>query len=121
MAKRIGAERVEYWKLVPSGFNRPRSFEKVAEWHGCWPQFPTGVASVSGGEGVAGNDNVISSVAAFWIPQDVEVSSSDDYLVWARYPEERYGVDGEVTRLYTRRGQLRACVVPVERVASEAT
>lgn len=121
MSKRIGAERVEYWRRVPSGFNQPKRFEKVAEWSGCWPQFPTGVASVSGGQGVGGNEGVISSVASFWIPQDVVVYDSEDYLVWARYPDEKYGIDGEATRIYTRRGQLRACVLPVERIASEAS
>lgn len=117
MAKRIGSEVVEYWRARPPEFNKPRQYEKVITWRGCWVNFSIGEE----GEGVNGNDAVLSSTPAFWIPYEVTVFDAEDYLVWEAYPGERYGVSGEVARLVDRRGRLRANIVPTERIASEGS
>lgn len=117
MARRIGSEVVEYWRARPPEFNEPRRYEKVTTWHGCWVNFPIG----ADGEGVNGNDAVMSSAPSFWIPYELSVFDAEDYLVWTRHPNERYGVNGEPARLVDRRGRLRANVVPTERIASEVS
>ena len=110
MARRVGSEVIEHW-TVRTAFNKPRQETLAREYRGCWPQFNAGAE-----EGA-----VLSTAAGFWIPADFPVLDAEDFLVWRRYPGERYGVEGEVNRWYTRRGQLRACYVPVERIASEAS
>lgn len=105
MAKRIGSEVVEHWTVGKAEFNKPRTPRLVAEYRGCWPNF------ISAEQ----DETQLTSVAGFWIPADFSPISGDDYLVWKRYPNEIYDIEGDVERVYTRRGQLRAVVARVEK------
>lgn len=108
MARRLGNETVQLWTPGMEQYGKPRNDELVAEFGQCWMEFQ------SSDEGVSQHGNVASILTAIWIPAEVELQDSDDYFVWTRRPNEKYRTTGDVGRWYDRRGQLRACTVPVE-------
>lgn len=107
MARRLGAETIELWTKGEERFGQKREARLVRTFQQCWVEFR------SSDEGSGENENIMSLLSAMWIPAEVELEDADDYFVWTRRPNEKYSTDGDVGRHYDRRGNLRACVVPV--------
>lgn len=107
MARRIGAEKVELWTPGMEQYGKAKSDELVAEFTGCWMEFST----AQGANEL--QENIASVLSSIWVPAEVELQDADDYFVWTRRPSEKYRTDGDVSRYYDRRGNLRACVIPV--------
>lgn len=109
MTRPIGREVFQHWGKGPEVFGEAREDVQLERLTGCWPEFK------STDEGVGEHRNVAEVIVGVWIPQDFKVDSAGgDYFVWERYPDERYYIEGKVGRYITRRGQLKACYVPVE-------
>lgn len=114
MARRIGAETVELWTRGIEQYGQPRKDELVATYQQCWVEYSSTDEGVNTHEGMAAHGNLAAILSSIWIPAEVELQDADDYFIWTRRPGEKYRTDGDVGRYYDRRGQLRACVVPVE-------
>lgn len=108
--RRIGREVVEHYTPGPEQFGQKRQPRLVETYKGCWVEFDRT------DEGAGERSNVATTLVGIWIPQDVTVHDADDYFIWRRYPEERYGAAGRIGRYVTRQGRLRACYIPVEEV-----
>lgn len=111
MARRLGAERVTHHRRAPQQFGQAAADTVVRVHNGCW------VNETGSSEGEGGNANVSLSEVEFWIPREVILSDADDHFVWHRHPGEKFETTGRPKRVYDRRGQLRAFVVPA-RVAT---
>ena len=109
MARRIGAEVVRHYKIIEGDLKRPKRAELVGTYRGCWMSFGSST------EGMGTNENVQVTPVGVWIPQNVSVHGADDYFVWERHPDDELEADGDVARWLTRRGQLRACFIPLRK------
>lgn len=107
MAKRLGNETVQHWTPGMEQYGKPRQDTLVAELPQCWMEYN------SRAEGET-EENLTSVLSSIWVPAEVNILDADDYFVWTRRPNEKYRVTRDIARWYDRRGNLRACVIPVE-------
>lgn len=108
MARPIGREVVEHWKVTPGGFNQPAQETHHMTYRGCW------VDTAVGEEGEGNHRNLLQQAEQIMVPVSVTLQDAHDFFIWQRHPEDKYRAAGRVGRLYDRRGKHRLDTIPVE-------